>query len=162
MSARIPTVVVSAFPCLGKTTAAARFPRLFRDLEYSDYHWIIDETGSKTKNPLWPQNYIEAIKNLSTSGMYKTVFVSSHDEIRKAMKEAGVKYTNVFPQDTPEMKRVYMERLKARDPKSPLVPLLDENYSSFIENMREDTGAVAALQVTPEALNKWTEWCAYV
>ena len=75
----IPTVIVSGFPAIGKSFISKKFPTLMRDLESSDYHWTRNESNEKIVNSQWPNNYIEAIKALSKSGMYKLVCVSSHE-----------------------------------------------------------------------------------
>ena len=168
MSSRIPTVIVSGFPGIGKTTAAKLHPMLFRDLESSDYHWVtlmkslITENYIFKENPQWPGNYIEAIKNLSTSGMYKSVFVSAHELVREKMREAKIRYTLIYPEDTSKMKQLIMKRIIDRGSPDYFIRAMDENYSKYVKSMSEDPGATAKLQLTPDALTKWVEWCAYV
>ena len=161
MSKIVPTVIVSGFAGIGKTTLAKQFPNLFRDLESSDFHWIIDESGEKVVNPKWPANYIEAIKNLSNSGMYQAVFVSSHELVRKEMAKAKIRYTNIYPVDTPEMKRVLMERYNRRKSPEEFITNMDEHFSDYIKSMAEDKGATGKLQLVPDALTQWGTWCAY-
>lgn len=169
MNAKIPTTVISGFPCIGKTTNAKIFPTIFRDLESSEYHWskIVDavydgiEDSIKVPNPEWPRNYIEAIKALSVSGMYHTVMVSSHEDIRKAMKKAKIPYTNIYPEDTPEMKNLIMDRLRKRGSNEWFIKNLEKNYSKYVKSMADDLDATRRVALNPQTITEWGTWCAY-
>lgn len=168
MNAKIPTTIISGFPCIGKTSNAKLFPYLFRDLESSDYHWIsVVEAGTGTEdkekipNLDWPGNYIEAIKALEKSGMYQTVMVSSHEDIRKEMQKVGIRYTNIYPIDTPEMKEIILDRAKKRGSSPEFIEMLEKNYSDYIKSMAEDPGALRKVTLDPLTINEWGTWCAY-
>ena len=155
MNSKFPTIIVSGFPGIGKTSLTQRFPRMFRDLESSEYHWVKDNFGNRIVNPKWPDNYVEAIKNLSNCSLYLNVFVSSHQLIREKMRAAGIRYTVVYPEDTPEMKKVMMERYeKGKRPES-FIELMDEHFSEYVKSMMEDRGAVSKVPLSPRALNEW-------
>lgn len=153
----IPTTIVAGFPGVGKSYIATRFPRAVRDLESSDYHWVVDEEGNKIENPEWPKNYIETIAALDRSGMYMNVMVSSHKMIREEMAKAGIKYTNVYPENTPEMKKLIIERYRSRGSSLEFIELLDAHWDEYIAEMENDTGSTRNLKLTPESLNIWTE-----
>lgn len=162
----ISTTVVAGFPGIGKSTIASKFPQMVRDLESSDFHWLkitttdaftIDETG-KIVNPHWPNNYIETIKALEKSGMYLNVMVSSHKLIREEMAKAGIKYTNVFPENTPEMKKLIINRYKTRGSSPEFIENLDTHWDEYIAEMENDTGSVRNIKLTPDSLNAWTGW----
>lgn len=158
----IPTMIVSVFPGLGKTTFANQFPQMFCDLESSDFHWIINTSGEKCVNPNWPTNYIEQIAALSmATGMYRAVFVSSHDLIRQKMGEARIPYTLIYPEDTPEMKKILLDRYKSRGSSPEFIQSMDENWSEYIKSMAEDRFATKKLALNHDALLQWGVWCAY-
>ena len=164
----IPTVIVSGFPAIGKSFIAEKFPRAVRDLDSSDYHWIksgiipgslaIDSDGSRIANPSWPNNYIQDIKALERSGMYRNVMVSSHEMIRREMTKAKIRYTNIFPENTPEMKTLILERCRMRQSPPEFIKNLDENWDMYIASMQNDPGAVFKIPLNPESLNEWPVW----
>ena len=164
MSSRhfIPTTIVSGFPAIGKSYIAGKFPTMVRDLESSDYHWECenpkDYTAAKYRNPNWPKNYLDSIIALNKSGMYRMVCVSSHKDIRKLMAEAKIKYTNVFPENTPEMKKIILDRCRKRQSPPEFIKNLDENWDLYIESMKNDPGAVAKVQLTPQTIEMWAGW----
>jgi len=156
----IPTTIVSGFPAIGKSYIAGKFPTMVRDLESSEYHWTYagDIKNHKVVNPNWPNNYIETIAVLSRSGMYRMVCVSSHEEIRKLMKEANIKYSNVFPENTPEMRKLILERCRLRQSSPGFIVNLDANWDEYINSMKNDPGAVAKIQLTPQTIEMWSGW----
>ena len=153
----IPTTIVSAYPACGKSTLAKLHPTQIRDLESSDYHWVISATG-KVEHPQWPTCYIDTIRHLDRSGMYRAVMVSSHEAIRKAMHEAGIRYTNIVPENTPEMKELMLKRMKDRGNTPEFIQNQDENWSTYVESMINDPGASNVIQLTPKILNSWGDW----
>lgn len=164
MNKVIPTMIVSVFPGLGKTTLAHQFPQMFCDLESSDFHYwgATNENGQALINSRWPYNYIEQIAALSrATGMYQAVFVSSHDTVRQKMGEARIPYTLIYPEDTPEMKKILFDRYKSRGSSPEFIQSMDENWSEYIKSMAEDGYATKKLALNPDALLQWGVWCAY-
>lgn len=121
------TVVVSAFPCCGKTYAFENYQDKYSilDSDSSKFSWIlrkrtkeeleiakkawesephlldgdgyinqIKDEEIKVRNPDFPKNYIEHIKE--NIGKVDFIFVSSHLQVREAMKEADIHYCTVF------------------------------------------------------------------
>ena len=154
----INTTIVSGFPAIGKTYTAKMFPRAVRDLESSDFHWNLHSNGEKELNPDWPLNYIDTIKTLENSGMYRLVFVSSHEDIRKLMAEYGIKYTNIFPQDTDADKKYILNRMAQRKSPDDLIWNIQENYSKYIESMKNDKGATHCLQINKQVMDNFARW----
>ena len=163
----IPTKIVSGFPAIGKSYIAKRFPTVVRDLESSDYHWLkdpktgdwkLDEEGKKIPNPEWPNNYIQDIKVLERSGMYRSVMVSSHVLVRTEMAKAGIKYTNLLPENTPVMKNIILERCKFRNSPPEFIENLDKNWDEYINSLINDSAAVAKIQLNPQSINMWSAW----
>lgn len=159
MNGKIPTTIVSGFPCIGKTTNAKLFPLIFRDLESSEFHWLNGD--GHTIHPAWIGNYINSIKALDKSGMYYTVMVSSHAEVREAMAKAGIRYTNIYPEDSPEMLELITQRAIKRGSTKEFVDNLRENYSDWVRSMAEDPNALRRVALTPQTINEWGTWCAY-
>ncbi len=163
----VPTVIVSGFPAIGKSFLAKKFPVMVRDLESSDYHWRktpgtndweLDENGNKIPNELWPANYIRDIKALEKSGMYRVVLVSSHELIRSEMAKAKIKYSNIFPENTPEMKKLILDRCRLRKSPSEFIDNMDKNWDKYIDSLINDKGATKNIQLNPQSLEMWSGW----
>lgn len=162
----VPTTIVSGFPAIGKSFLAKKFPILARDLESSDFHWKkdsngnweLDENGNKIANEKWPANYIENIKALEKSGMYRVVFVSSHELIRSEMAKAGIRYSNIFPENSIEMKSIILNRCRLRQSPQEFIDNLDKNWDSYIESLVNDKGSVKNVQLNPQSINIWSGW----
>lgn len=154
----INTTIVSGFPAIGKSFTAKLYPSAVRDLESSVFHWNLHTNGTKELNPDWPLNYIETIKALEKSGMYQIVFVSSHEEIRKLMAEYDIKYTNIFPQDNDADKKFILSRMVARKSPDDLIWNIQENYSKYIDSMKNDPGATHYLQINKQIMDNFARW----
>lgn len=156
MARAIPTTIISGFPAIGKSYLAKHFPGSARDLESSDYHWIVDpDTGEKKANPDWPANYIEAIAALDKSGMWRAVCVSSHQLIRSEMAKAGIRYTNIVPASTDEMKAIIIQRCKDRGSPEAFIKDLEEHYVDYVNSMVGDSNAASVLVLGPSNLTQW-------
>lgn len=151
--------VISVMPAMGKTFFAAKFPVFFRDLESSDYHWT-EVNGEKVVNPDWPKNYIDAIKNLEKSGMYKAVFVSSHELVREEMKKAGIRYANLCPVNTNSMRQEILARCVSRKNTAEFINNYNKHWEDYINSMLNDDGAVAVVQIDELNLKNWANWAA--
>jgi hypothetical protein len=82
----------------------------------------------KQKNPEFPNNYISHIKE--NIGNYKYIFVSSHEEVRNALKENGIKYYMIYPAKS--KKQEFVERYIQRGSPEEFVNLIKENWNSWI------------------------------
>lgn len=162
MNRPINTTIVSGFPGIGKSWLAQLYPKAVRDLESSDFHWFKDPINDhQSPNPQWPHNYMETIKALDKSGMYRVVMVSSHASIRKYMADEKIRYTNICPQDTPEMKTIFMKRYRDRGSSEEFIQNMDEHWSEYVQGMIQDPGAVATIQLSAENVNDWAAMCFY-
>lgn len=153
----IPTTVISAFPAMGKSYFGKIYPTIGRDLESSDYHWLMED-GVKVPNPAWPGNYIDTIKILEKSGMYQLVMVSSHELVRSEMAKAKIKYSNICPEDTPEMKEFVLKRMKDRHSPESFINDMSENWAKYIESMKNDKNAYFCIQVNKHTIFDWFGW----
>lgn len=86
--------VWSVFPLCGKTYCTNKLGINAIDSDSSQFSWIIKE-GEKIRNPDFPRNYIEHIKDEITKHDY--VFVSSHQEVRTALENEGIPFVLVYP-----------------------------------------------------------------
>jgi hypothetical protein len=100
----IDTKIFSVFPACGKTYFFEHqddWNLRILDSDSSQFSWMYKEDEwteriIKVRNPEFPKNYIEHIKN--NIGKYDYIFVSSHKEVRDALDEAGIEFTIVFPE----------------------------------------------------------------
>ena len=109
------TAIISVFPGCGKSyfynkyngeICAGRTPWKILDSDSSEFSWIKDENECNTKerSPNFPNNYIQHIKD--NIGKVDIIFVSSHKEVRKALKDNGIKHVKFH-----SMRHSYATRL---------------------------------------------------
>lgn len=94
-------IIISAFPATGKTYCFEHYKeKSIADSDSSEYSWIKDEYGNGLgrRNPKFPNNYIQHIKNIKDK--YDVIFVSSHQVVRNALKKAGIDYYLIYPDKT--------------------------------------------------------------
>jgi len=125
--------VVSAFPGCGKTHLV-NHPngRIILDSDSSNFSWLVP---NKTRHPDWPDNYIAHIK---VSKHADLILVSTHKEVRDALRQAGLHYTLVYP--SLKMKDEFIGRYKSRGNTSAFVDLLTKNYESWISELMSSVG----------------------
>jgi hypothetical protein len=104
------TKIYSIFPACGKTWLYEHqedYDLKILDSDSSQFSWIytsIDENGDiirgikKVRNPDFPNNYIEHIKE--NIGKYDCIFVSSHSSVREALDKEGIDFTIVYPEQS--------------------------------------------------------------
>jgi hypothetical protein len=97
------TRIYSVFPACGKTYLYEHqedYDLKILDSDSSNFSWIrcYDPCGrptTKLRNPDFPNNYIEHIKE--NIGKYDCIFVSSHASVREALDAEGIDFTIVYP-----------------------------------------------------------------
>lgn len=124
------SVVISGFPAIGKTYLFNNSNLKVTDSDSSKFSWI--EKG--VRHPDFPSNYIRHIKECM--GVYDIVLVSSHEEVRKALQEANIDYTLVYPNIG--LKNEYIQRYKDRGNPESFINLIEANWDNWIEAMEED------------------------
>lgn len=117
------TVIISGFPGVGKSFLGKGNDDSI-DLDSSRY----------VGEDKW-QRYKERIKD--TIGVYKYVFVSSHQETRNILDELGFKYYVVYPDKN--LKEEYIRRYKERGDKEEFVNLMDNNFDYFIDSIENNS-----------------------
>lgn len=139
------TVVVSAFPCCGKTYAFENYQDKYSmlDSDSSQFSWIYEtewerdcEKGSypvtvKKRNPEFPKNYIEHIKE--NIGKVDIIFVSSHLQVREALEEADIRYCTVYPKK--EMLNEWVGRMYRRGNDENFIKFQIEHWEEFMHNI---------------------------
>lgn len=132
------TCVVSGFPAVGKTWLVQNIKdKIILDSDSSQFSWIKDENGNNTKerNPNFPQNYIDHIKeNFDKADL---ILVSSHSIVRKALKDNNIHYTIVYPDVT--LKEEYLDRYRNRGNDIGFINMINTNWYQFIEEIKVET-----------------------
>lgn len=131
------TTIISAFPGTGKSFYHKWNSDKCLDSDSSEFSWIKDENGNNTKerNPEFPANYIERIKE--NIGKVDIIFVSSHDVVRRALEEANIKYVLVYPEIS--AKEEYIRRYKERGNNENFISFISDNWDTFINDMKNET-----------------------
>lgn len=127
----IQTYIISAFPGTGKTYFHKNHPDISLDSDSSEFSWIIDKNGNKIRNPKFPNNYINHIKE--NIGKYKFIFVSSHKEVRELLNLHCIFYYVVYP--LIECKEEYIERYRFRGSDEKFIDLISNNWDNWIEEL---------------------------
>ncbi len=134
------TTIISGFPGVGKTEFFKNqegHGKTCLDSDSSNFSWVKDENGNNTteKNPNFPNNYIEYIKD--NIGKVDIIFVSSHEAVRKALEEANLKYVLVYPELS--AKEEYIRRYKERGNSETFISFISGNWDNFINDMKNET-----------------------
>lgn len=119
------TEIISAFPCMGKTTYAISNPDIAKDIESSDYFFKRDGfehldseafKGVKERipNPNGLNDYINAIDECVKSKKYKYIFISMHPNVIKKLISIGYKVKLIYPHPTEESFNEYKQRALTR------------------------------------------------
>lgn len=137
------TAVISAFPACGKSYMVKNNDTeyLLADSDSMKYSWVW-ENGVKTdkRNPDFLRDYIKHIKDCI--GVVDVVFVSSHKEVRQALRDAGIKYFMVHP--SLEMKDEMIERMRHRGNDENFINFQTEHYEQFVHEIKEECERVTA------------------
>jgi hypothetical protein len=123
------TKIISAFPGVGKTTYHKNNPDTTLDSDSSGFSWVIDGHGNKTRNPSFPQNYINHIKE--NIGKYKYIFVSSHKEVRDALLDNCIFFYLVYPVNS--RKDEFIQRYKDRGNDENFIKLIKTNWENWMD-----------------------------
>ena len=135
------TKVICGFPGVGKSYLYNNQKTLdifVTDSESSLFSHII-QNGEKVRDPEFPKNYIEYIKSLLEDQIIDLIFVSTHNDVRKALYEAGIPYTVVYPSNS--LKDAYIQRYKDRGSPEAFVNLMTDKFELFVQDCENDNGA---------------------
>jgi len=123
------TKVISAFPGTGKTVFFENTKLDVIDSDSSKFSWLDHPNGER--NPEFPANYIKHIKE--NIGKVDYILVSSHKEVRDALRENHIMYMLVYPRK--DAKDNYLNRYRVRGSGEEFVKLLDDNWDNFIDQL---------------------------
>ncbi len=121
------TRIISAFPGTGKTMFYNANKEVTLDSDSSGFSWVRLCGGEKVRNPEFPVNYINHIKE--NIGKYEFILVSSHREVRDALKANCLYFYLVYPAQ--EDKEEYLKRYRDRGSPESFIRLLDENWDDW-------------------------------
>lgn len=127
----LQTRIISAFPGTGKTTFYKANKEITLDSDSSDFSWV-ESGGKKVRNPEFPQNYIDHIKE--NIGKYEFILVSSHEEVRDALKANCLFFYLVYPPY--EDRELYLKRYRERGNSESFVKLLDKNWMDWVRQCK--------------------------
>ena len=132
------TIVISAFPCCGKSYCYNNYKNdyIMLDSDSSQFSWVKDENGqnTKTRNPDFPFNYIEHINE--NIGKADFIFVSSHKSVREALKENKIRHISVYPDLT--CKEEYLKRAIDRGSSQDFIDMLSKNWLIFYNELHNE------------------------
>lgn len=129
---KVKTTIISGFPGIGKSYLFKNNKYLkIADSDSSKFSWL--EEG--VRNPDFPQNYIEHIKDCI--GKYNIVLVSSHDIVRKALQDNGIEYAIYYP--SIYSKEEYLNRYKERGSSEGFISIISKNWTEWIEEIEKET-----------------------
>jgi hypothetical protein len=127
------TKIISAFPGTGKSYYYGKYPNTTLDSDSSNFSWVKDENGNNTKerNPEFPQNYINHIKE--NIGKYKYIFVSSHKEVRDVLLDNCLFFYLVYPSEN--RKDEFLERYRSRGNDEKFIKLISDNWEKWVREI---------------------------
>lgn len=132
------TFVISAFPACGKTYCFENHQDKLSmvDSDSSEFSWIKDSSGRNTRerNLDFPNNYINHIK--SNLGKVDVIFVSSHEVVRKALKENDISTIIVYPDKN--LKEEWVRRLRERGNDELFIKFISDNWNNFIDDIENE------------------------
>ena len=102
--------IVVGYQGIGKSTLARSGKGRYIDLESSSFSVRDGMTDNYVKINGWEKIYCKIAEHLAEQGY--TVFVSSHAEVRKILKESKCKVVAVVPH--PDLGELWIEKLKKR------------------------------------------------
>lgn len=130
----VSPILISAFPGTGKTYFRDQYPATTLDSDSSQFSW--DKDGNR--NPDFPQNYIQHIKEKLQKGVGLIIFVSSHKVVRDALLENNIHFLLIFPER--ELKEEYLKRFRDRGSDNAFVDLLKKNWDVWMDDMESQIG----------------------
>lgn len=117
--------VISGFPGVGKTNA-------YETLKARGAK-VLDSDSSTFDKANFPENYLDHIEARLAEGY--TLFVSTHDTVRKGLEERGIRHIIVYPREA--MKDEYMRRYQERGSPEGFLKLMDEKWDDFLTSCQQ-------------------------
>lgn len=131
----IKTLVISAFPACGKSYAFRNYRNdklKILDSDSSLFSWLPHKLdGAKERNPDFLNNYIQHIKD--NIGKQHIIFVSSHENVRTAMTEAGITFATVYPKRN--LMNEFVGRMYLRGNNDKFIKFITDNWEDFMDEI---------------------------
>jgi len=124
------TRIISAFPGVGKTYYHNKYKDTTLDSDSSLFSWV-NVSGYKVRNPDFPDNYIQHIKE--NIGKYEFIFVSTHKEVRDALLENCLFFYLIYPDI--DLKEKFLNKYKERGSSDSFIKLLSDNWENWIKEL---------------------------
>lgn len=123
--------VICGFPGIGKTFLAEHPLENLTvlDSDSSKFLWLDGE-----RHPYWPQNYAKHI--LGNLDRVDLILVSSHKEVRAALRANHIDYAVVAPFMTE--RELWLERLRKRGSPTSFVDLVDKSWETWMNEIHEE------------------------
>jgi hypothetical protein len=130
------TKVIAAFPACGKSYCFERNEDyIILDSDSSKFSWVYSNgLAPRYRNPEFPKNYIEHIKE--NIGKVDYIFVSTHEEVRNALSEAGIDFTLVFPEWS--LREEWVGRCFIRGSGEKFCQLIADQWEDWLSQMEEE------------------------
>lgn len=129
------TKIISAFPACGKTYVFENFDdKVILDSDSSKFSWVI-VNNQKVRNPDFPENYINHIKE--NIGKVDYIFVSTHENVRRALEDAGIDFYLVYPDRS--LKEEWIGRCFLRGSGEKFCQLIADNWDDWIDGLEKDS-----------------------
>lgn len=127
------TKVIAAFPACGKSYCFDRnADYIILDSDSSKFSWVYpDGLGTKYRNPDFPKNYVEHIKE--NIGKVDYIFVSTHEEVRQALADAGIDFILVFPKQS--LRAEWVGRCFIRGSGEKFCQLIADEWDTWMSQM---------------------------
>ena len=128
-------MIISAFPCTGKTWVvenASKEGWKAVDSDSSLFSW--ESKGVRHRD--WPSNYMEHIRQKVAS--YNLVLVSSHAEVRKALGAHGLRFLLAYPRY--DLMDEYQNRAAERGSPGAFVSMIGDNWDTWQDELNAQTG----------------------
>lgn len=147
-------LVISAVPGTGKSTICKEAEKYglkhchvgkdgyTRDIQLDVPHSdkvlipVFDSDSSLFDKEHFPGNYIEHIKSVLRDYKDVVIMVSSHENVREALREAGINYNLAYPERG--LKGLYLERYVDRGSPEAFVNMMDDKWNEFIDSCEAD------------------------
>ena len=138
------TLIISAFSGTGKTTFFKKYPDISIDCGNTKFKWKRINNNKVIKNPEFPKNYVDAIKE--NIGKYKYIFVSTHTEVRDILKENDLYFYLIYP--AIDRKDEFLQRYRDRNSPESYIKSLDLNWNTWITECSNENNKCLNIQMT--------------
>ena len=143
-------IIICGFPGVGKSHVANNRINIL-DAESSAFHWRFDpehpEKGSE-KNPDFPGNYIDYIKENMERYELDVILVATHTVVREALKKEGIDYIIVAPNRYDQNE--YMKRYLQRGNDIEFIKSLHKNWGAWMSELEIESFKQGVPMITLE------------